>query len=232
MVWVDLGRGNGLNRRMNPRSLLLFASLCICPGLMQADVVKLSAQERSQGWHLLFDGRSLGDWRGYRQSRMPGNWSLQGSSLAGHSGTALVSEEEFGDFELTFDWKVGEGGHGEVYFHVGEDAADPGETGPVMELSGHGPALGGVGGLTAPLRRITPQFDVWYQARIFVYGQQVEYWLNGEKVADFILDTPEWRKAVAASRYAGLADFGRVRPGRIALSGDGVQFRNIKARSF
>ncbi|MFI5335687.1 MAG: DUF1080 domain-containing protein [Opitutales bacterium] len=217
---------------MKPWSLLLCVAACLTTVPAPADTTKLSALERSQGWRLLFDGQSLGDWRGYRESRLPHNWSLSGNFLEGRAGTALVSEDEFADFELAFDWKVREGGHGEVYFHVGEDNPDPAETGPVMELSGHGPALGGVGGLVEQLRKITPQFDVWYQARIFVYGQQVEYWINGEKVQAFTLDTPEWRSAVAASRYHAFADFARLIPGRIALAGDGVFFRNIKVRAF
>jgi hypothetical protein len=195
-----------------------------------AESVKLTALERSQGWRLLFDGVSAGDWRGYRIDRMPDNWRVDEQSLVGRAGLALVSVEEYGDFELMFDWKVAAGGRGEVYFRVSEDGKTPDETGPVMELAGHGVALAGNGGLSGPDRPITPQFEVWYRSRITVYGNSVEYWVNGERVSGFVLDSPDWRRAVAGSRYQAFREFGALRSGRVVLSGDGVSFRNVKIR--
>ena len=216
---------------MKARQLLTCGILLLSSVMVQAETVKLSAVERAQGWRLLFDGESLGDWRGYRESKVPTNWHQAANTLKGDSGNSLVSEQEFGDFEFTFDWKVQAGGHGEVYILVGEDGHTPAESGLVMELSGHGSSLCGTGGLVAPYRKILPQFDVWYQARILVFGQQIEYWLNGEKVVAYTLDTPDWRKLVAASPYRAFADFSKVRPGRIALSGDGVLFHDIRIRT-
>lgn len=195
-----------------------------------AETVKLTALERSQGWKLLFDGVSTGDWRGYRADKMPANWQVDEQSLVGHAGPALVSVEEFGDFELVFDWKVAAGGRGEVYFWVSEDGKAPDETGPMMELAGHGAALAGNGGLSEPSRVITPQFDVWYRSRITVYGNSVEYWINSERVLGFVLGSPDWRKAVAGSRYKAFREFGALHSGRVVLSGDGVSFRNVKVR--
>ena len=228
---VDLTGSIGLPFSMKARQCLTYGILLLSSVMAQAEAVKLSAVERAQGWRLLFDGESLGDWRGYRESKVPANWHHAANALKGDSGNSLVSEEEFGDFELTFDWKVQAGGHGEVYILVGEDGRTPAESGLVMQLSGHGAALCGTGGLVAPYRNILPQFDVWYQARILVYGQQIEYWLNGEKVVAFTLDTPDWRKLVAASPYHAFADFSKVRPGRIALSGVGVLFHDIRIRT-
>ncbi len=85
-------------------------------------------------------------------------------------------------------------------------------------------------GLVAPRRPLAPQFGVWYEARILVCGQQVEYWINGEMIVAYTLDTPAWREAVATSRYRNFPDFSRVRSGRIVLSGDGVFFRHIRIR--
>lgn len=196
-----------------------------------AEPVRLTATERSQGWSLLFDGKSLGDWRGYRLSQTPPNWTVENGSLAGREGPALVTAEEYADFELSFDWKVADAGHGEVYFRVGEDGGHPLETGPRMDLAGHGPVLAGADGLVTPSLGVMPQYDVWYQARITVYGNVVEYWLNGEKVTAYTLQSPDWKTAVAGSRYRNWPDFGKLPSGRIALAGAGVMFRNIKVRS-
>jgi hypothetical protein len=216
---------------MSPRHLLLIPVLLVTAPVIDAqDTLKITAYERAQGWQLLFDGRDLSSWRGYRGDKVPANWRAVDGSLAGAAGPALVTAAEFGDFELTFDWRVGEGGHGEVFVRVTEDAASPEQSGPQMQLAGHGPALGG-NGLGAPERTITPQFDVWYRCKIVVYGNQVEHWINGERVHGYSVDTPEWNRQVAASALAGAKDLGRQRSGNIALSGDRVEFRNLKVRA-
>lgn len=227
---VDLPVTDVSLRPMTPRRILLPLVLLAAFASASGEPVRLSATDRAQGWTLLFDGVSLGDWRGYRLSQVPANWKVEAGTLAGREGPALVTEEEYVDFELSFDWKVGAGGHGEVYFHVSEDGGHPIESGPRMDLSGHGPVLAGADSLVMPTRGVMPQYDVWYQAKIYVFGNLVEYWLNGEKVTTYTLDSPSWRAAVAASRYKNWPDFGRVRPGRLALAGAGVQFRNIRVR--
>jgi len=196
-----------------------------------AQPVRLTALERAQGWRLLFDGVSVSDWHAYGAGRVQANWQAVGGSLIGTPGVPLASAEDFEDFELTFDWKVEAGGRGEVYFRVAEDGGTPGETGPVMELAGHAGPLGGDGGLTPVSREVPPQSDVWYRARIVVYGQQVEHWINGELICSYGLESPSWRGAVAASGRKVSKDFGRLPAGRIVLAGDGVHFRNIKVKA-
>ena len=63
-----------------------------------------------------------------------------------------------------------------------------------------------------------------------VFGYQVEYWINGEKVMTYLIDTKEWRAAVASSRYKTFRDYALLRQGRVVLAGSGVTFRAIKVR--
>lgn len=214
---------------MNLRILALLA-LVGCAGAVAAEAPKLTAYERSQGWKLLFDGRDTSDWRAFGGNKLPANWQVRDGSLAGAAGGAIASAEEFGDFELQFDWRVAPGGRGAVHIRADEEAATPEASGPVMLLAGHGDALGG-NGLRAPDRAIPPQFDVWYRAKIVVFGNQVEYFINGDRVASYMLDTAEWRAAVAASPQAGVKNFGRLRAGRIVFTGEGVELRNVKVRN-
>jgi hypothetical protein len=72
---------------------------------------------------------------------------------------------------------------------------------------------------------------VWYRAKIVVFGNQVEHWINGDRILVYLIDGSEWRKAVAASRYQTIRDYGLLRQGRLVLDGQGAIFRNIKARS-
>lgn len=220
--------------RMNLRIFAAVLALAVFPGAVagqaQGETPKLTAFERSQGWRLLFDGRDASDWRGFRANRMPANWQVRDGSLAGRAGAALVTAAEVGDFELLFDWRVAPGGHGEVYFRVDEEVAGLENSGPVMRLAGHGDALG-ASGFSPPERMITPQFDVWYRSKIVVFGNQVEYFINGERVLSYTIDSADWRAALAASPQAGVKEFGRLRVGRIALAGEGVEFRNVKLRA-
>lgn len=210
---------------MSPKSLLL-AALVFPAALLAADQPKVTAFERSQGWRLL-DGS---DWHGYQTNKLPANWQVRDGSLFGAAGAALVSNDAFGDFELTFDWKIAPGGKGAVYFRVFENESAPEKSGPVMQLAGHGDVLAG-NGLSAPDRKISPQFDVWYRCKIVVFGNSVEYWVNGEKVMSYMLDAPEWRKAIAASENPTVAKFVNERSGRVAVAGEGIELRNVKVRA-
>jgi hypothetical protein len=212
------------------RVLLGAAGLFLAGQLGAAEAPKLTAYERAQGWRFLFDGRNLNDWRGYRMDLVPPNWQLVEGSMTSGGGPALVSEEEFKDFELVFDWKVSDGGTAEVYFRAHEDGGTPGESGPVMQLAGPGVKMAGNGGLAEPVRVITLQPDVWYRGKIVVFGNQVEHWISGDRMLSYLIDSPDWRAAVAGSEFKSYKGYGLERLGRIALAGKGVIFRNIKIK--
>ncbi|AOS45703.1 hypothetical protein Verru16b_02790 [Lacunisphaera limnophila] len=214
---------------MNYPRLLLAACALLGATAVAQEKPKITAVERSQGWRFLFDGGSLADWRGYGQNRVPKNWTVLDGWLTSTGGPALVSEEEFKDFELLFDWKADEGGVCEVYLRADEDRAMPEESGLLVELAG-GTGMGGNGGLTELWRTITPQPGLWHRSKVTVYGNQVEHWVDGERVLTYMVDTAAWRAAVAASRFKDVRAYGMHREGRIVLSGKNASFRNIKIR--
>ncbi|HTL69435.1 MAG TPA: DUF1080 domain-containing protein [Lacunisphaera sp.] len=195
-----------------------------------AETIKLTAYERSQGWRLLFDGESLSDWRGFHQNKLPANWHATEGSLVGDGGTALVSTDDFKDFEITFDWKVAAGGEASVYFRAVDDGGDVGTCGPVMQLAGDGVEMAGNGGLNHPWRQITLQPDVWYRASISVFGYQVAYSINGDRIMSYVIGSPDWKAAVAASRFKDAKEYGLLESGAIVLAGKEVSFRNIRVR--
>jgi hypothetical protein len=223
---IDLSERTANPAGMSPKSFAcLLVVLCVGT-LSAADRPALTAYERSQGWRLLVDAS---DWRAYRGDKFPANWQAQDGSLLGQPGAALVSSDEIGDFELQFNWRVSLGGRGAVFFHIDEDEPQVEQSGPQMLLAGTGPTMGG-NSFAEPDRRLTPQFDVWYHSKIVVYGQVVEHWINGERVQTYTLGSPDWRKLVAATGGKYGKEFGKLRTGRVALSGDRVEFRNVKLR--
>src|SRR5690606_13862617 len=72
----------------------------------------------------------------------------------------------------------------------------------------------------------------WNSVRIVVRGNHVEQWLNGVKVVEYELGSPDWEQRVAKSKFAAWPQYGRNPRGHIGLQdhGDRVAFRNIKIR--
>lgn len=211
---------------------LLLAGLLISGAVIAsgAGPVRLTAAERAQGWKLLFDGRSLRDWRGYGADTAPANWRVEEGELRAAGEPALVSDELFENFELSFEWQIEAGGRAAVHFRIGDEDLPLSLGAVIFELAAPDGEAGGNGGLHAPARLGAAEAGRWHTARLVVYGQRVEYWINGAQVNGFNIDGREWRAAVASSRFQVVPGYGLERKGPLALSGERARFRNIKAR--
>lgn len=202
----------------------------------------LSANERARGFELLFDGTSTKGWHTYAKNEAPKGWRVEDGALVRTDGGGdIVTQDEYQDFELELDWKIGEGGNSGIFFHVLETKGYPWETGPEMQIldndrhkDGQNPmtSAGANYALNAPERDYTRPIGMWNHVRLVVNGAHVEQWLNGSKTCAYDLWTPEWKAAVAASKFASMPDYGLARTGRICLQdhGDRVAFQNIKVK--
>jgi hypothetical protein len=94
----------------------------------------LTPAEQQDGWRLLFDGKTSKGWRGYRQKSFPAKgWAVEDGMLhvqAHGGGGDIVTEEQFGDFELQLEWRVAPGANSGVMYRVAETADTPWQTGP------------------------------------------------------------------------------------------------------
>jgi len=91
----------------------------------------LTAEEQALGWELLFDGSTLNGWKRFNHDTIGPLWSVQdgvivcdGKGLTegtANIGGSLMTTKSFGNFELSFDWKVSPGGNSGVIYHVVED---------------------------------------------------------------------------------------------------------------
>ncbi|HXV87452.1 MAG TPA: DUF1080 domain-containing protein [Gemmatimonadales bacterium] len=202
----------------------------------------LTPAERAAGWQLLFDGVSTAGWRGYRSDSMPAGWqAVDGALTRVADATDIITREQFANFELTLEWKLGPGGNSGVMFRVTEEYDYGYKSGPEMQVlddAGHADgqsrltAAGADYGLHPPPPGVARPAGEWNQVRILVNGAHVEYWLNGTKTVDYQLGSPDWERRIAGSKFAQWPNFGRAPRGHISLQdhGDWVAYRNVKVR--
>jgi hypothetical protein len=69
-------------------------------------------------------------------------------------------------------------------------------------------------------------------SRIVFNGMHGEHWLNGKKVVEYDMGTPEFAKLLAESKYKNIERFDERKKGHIVLQdhSDTVWFRNLKIK--
>jgi hypothetical protein len=194
-------------------------------------------------WKTLFDGTSLDQWRGYKSDKAPDGWKIVDGTLAKNTQVAdLVTKDEFGDFELTIDWKISPAGNAGIFYRGTEAEDHIYWTGPEYQLLDDAKADDNKSRLTcagaayalypSPPGHLKP-VGQWNTTRIVARGAHVEHWLNGFKLLQYELWSPDWEAKVKASKFATHPGYGRSKSGHIALQGDHegeLAFRNIKIR--
>jgi len=200
-------------------------------------------------WEKLFDGKTLNGWRGYLKQSPPPSWQVEDKSivLAGKGGGDLITDKEYGDFELELEWKISEGGNSGIIYHVHEDPKFRATyaTGPevqVMDNERHPDAKKGRdhNRTAGSLYDMLPPTDAsaykpageWNKVRIVVKDGKAEHYLNGKKIVEYPTSGPEWDKMVSESKFKTWEGFGKFDKGHIALQdhGDKVWYRDIRIR--
>ncbi len=204
----------------------------------------LTSAEQAAGWRLLFDGRSTTGWRGYREQAVPNGWKVADGTLMKTDATGdIITTDQFGDFELAIDWLIRPGGNSGIFYRGSEEFDRVYWSAVEYQLLDDATAPDGKNRLTsaasafalyaAPAGIVKPAGE-WNSTRIVARGARVEHWLNGQKVVQYELWSPDWEAKVKASKFSQWPKYGRGRSGHIAIQGDheGVlALRNIKIRT-
>jgi hypothetical protein len=202
----------------------------------------LTAEERAAGWRPLVEGSSLAGWHNYHSIGAVTGWRAENGVVTriGRGGD-LVTDEQFGNFELALDWKLPPGGNSGVIYRIADTGEATYMTGPEMQVlddarhaDGRSPltSAGAIYGLYPVPRGVVKAAGEWNSARLLVNGNHVEHWLNGTLMGQTELGSPDWEQRVAASKFKAWPGYGRSARGRIGLQdhGDTVSFRNIRIR--
>ncbi len=196
----------------------------------------------SGGWKSLFDGKTLNGWRGYKQQQVPAGWKVEDGVIARQSGGGdIVTNDEFGDFELALEWKISPGGNSGVFYRVIDGQGEAWHMAPeyqILDNAGHSDgknpltSAGSCYALYAPVRDVTKPVGQWNETRIIAKGKHVEHWMNGTKLLEYEIGSPDWNAKVAASKFKVYPHFAEQPRGRIGLQDHGnlVWYRNIRIR--
>lgn len=218
----------------------------------------LSQQEASQGWILLFDGKTGEGWRVINKTGFPAGWTVEDGALkcigsgngeagGANGGDILYAPRKFSNFHLKMDWKISEGGNSGIFYLTQEkNNWETFRTAPEMQVldnDRHPDAMLGKDGnrmagslydLIPAKPQNTKPAGQWNSIEIISYQGTVVHKQNGETVLEYHLWTPEWNELVKNSKFPELnPDWANVaKEGYIALQdhGNDVWYRNIKIR--
>ncbi len=195
-------------------------------------------------WIQLFDGHSTQAWRGFGKPAFPAQgWVIEGDWLKHQpkgGGGDIITRELFTNFELEFEWKIAQGGNSGVKYFIDEVRGAPiGHEYQVIDDALHPDAAHGPNRKTAALYDALPPVGAPIKppgeinvSRILVRGRQVEHWLNGVRVLQYKLESPELLAAKAKSKFKNETRWGTRFATPILLQdhGDEVSYRKIRIR--
>ena len=262
------------------RIAALAAALALCvvaqgSGAQSAAPNTLTAAERAAGWRLLFDGKTFAGWRGLGYDSVPtAHWVVENGSIKKIAnkdvaksadgkrapGGDLMTDSTFGDFELSWNWKMTPAGNSGLKYNVSEELSG-GQPSNVLRPATGSPGVshsaigfeyqmidddrhsdgklpthrsGALYDMLVPSadKKLAPVGE-WNHSRIVFVGNHGEHWLNGVKVVEYDLGSPRVDSAFAHSKFHTMPWYPQRRTGHIVLQdhGDEVYFRDIKIRA-
>ena len=209
------------------------------------------------GWISLFDGKTTKGWHTYNKQAVVGQgWKVEDGVIhldpvakkaGGDEGGDLVTDEEFENYHLKYEWKISPKGNSGLIFYLHEDPkiANTYQTGMEMQVLDNGSptALGHPDGklythragdlydLLAAKEAAKPQGE-WNKAEIVSNKGKLEFYLNGQRTLSTSVWDDNWHKMIAISKFKDMQGFGTYKKGRIGLQdhGDEVWYRNIQIK--
>lgn len=191
----------------------------------------------------LLDDGDLSQFRGYKSEDIGDGWEVDGEALhLNGQGGDLITANEYGDFDLRFDFKVTEGANSGVMYRVSLGDSASYVSGPeyqILDDANHADgaksetSVGSLYALYAPNdSKKMKDVGEWNTAKIIVKGDHVMHYLNGKKVVDVKIGSDDWNDKIDQSKFKGWEKFGKNKSGHIAFQdhGNEVWFRNIKVK--
>jgi len=218
-----------------------------------AESNQLSDEERRAGWRLLFDGRTTEGWVEVTGKPFPTNcWTVNEDSLKSivRTGGAqdIRTTGSFRSFDLRFDWKLLAGGNSGVKYLIQRVDEWDNKAGRQARARGieyqladeHHPDAadptrrsGSLYSAIAPHPMVAPRIGAFNHSRIVVSKGHIEHWINGTKVIDTVIESPQVQRILRDNRTKkGQPELPLLMESPISLQNHSSEawFRNIKLR--
>lgn len=206
--------------------------------LLSSLIALMNPASQQEDWIILFDGSSTEEWAAEGSDSFPRRgWTIdedEGSMMC-QGGGSLISKRTFADFELRLEFRINPRGNSGIFYRYNGDFYESPEYQILDDLQKHRKDVHSVGALydllaagPKELRRA----GNWNTARIVAAGNHVEHWLNGKKVLEYEIDSDQFKRILAGSKFRKHPNFAQQKSGHILLQDHGnvVSFRNIKIR--
>ena len=219
---------------MKPALLLLSAFLGLLAVRASAAEPKhntLTSAEKSAGWQLLFNGKSLDGWK---PSENQGTFTVQDGELVVFGKRSHlfyqgpVANHDFKNFELKLDIKTFPKANSGVYFHTEyQETGWPDKGYEVQVNNTHKDVKKGAGLYAVKDNFEAPAKDgEWYTMTVRVEGKRVQTFVNGRQIVDYTEEPNPERPPNMKNRL--------ISHGTFAIQGHDpesrVIYRNIKVR--
>ena len=203
-------------------------------------------------WTSLFDGKTIKGWHSYHKDGVVGWYVEDGTLTPDGTGGDLVTDKEYENFELEFEFKIPKGSNSGVVYKIidSPDIKSTYMSGPEYQVIDDKGYIDSDGKpyklkdtqLSGANYDMIPPADVnavkpageWNKGRIVVNNNHVEHFLNGKKVADYEYGTANWKAMVAKSKFANWPYATPHAKGKIALQNhspkERVWYKNIQIR--
>ena len=225
-------------------STALVSTLLLAAAARSQEANVLTAEEKKQGYELLFDGKALSP-EIWQDEKSIAGYPVENGVVVCRKGGNLLTKKEYGNFIFRFEFKLPPGGNNGVGIRaksVNEDAAYNGgmeiqildnsaeQYKTLHEYQYHGSIYGVV-----PAKRNAEKNDYqkplgeWNCEEIIAKGSKIKVVLNGETIVDADIAEFKTKPTMDGKDHPGL----RREKGFIGFLGHGdpVQFRNLRIKS-
>jgi hypothetical protein len=205
---------------------------------------ELTPEEKADGFKLLFDGKTTEGWRDYKGKSLSDQVAAKdGELVLGAGSHDIVTNDQYENFELRFEYKIVPDGNTGVMWHVSEEHGAPYESGPEFQILdsyakvyekdvAQGNASGSICAITPAKKEWSKPAGEWNEATIKVEGTKLYLTLNGHVAADIDTTSDEWKQLLEKSKFSP-TKFNTEKKGYICFQGHGSEssFRNVRIKT-
>ena len=211
---------------------------------------KLTEAEKADGWQLLFDGKSMDKWKGYKTDSINPIWQVKDGAIfvegkgGGENKGDIITKQSFKNFEFKVEWKMAERGNSGIFILADEKEDRIYFKAPEIQVIANDPSkvtkrtrnlAGSLYDMVSAPVESQKKVGEWNKVRIRLKDKHLQIWQNGVKSVDIVIDSPKWNELIQKSKFKKWPGFAKNVDigGSLGLQDHGceVYFKNLKVKS-